>query len=601
MTEAVNLRDVLIILIAAMAVVPLFRRLHASAVLGYLVAGGLIGPYGLGLIEDVEAMAIPAQFGVVFLLFSIGLSLSIERLRTLRRYVFGLGLAQVLASGVAIWALLRLLGLPSPAALVLGGGLALSSTAVVLQVLIERRELATPQGRVAFAVLLLQDLAVVPLLTLVPLLRGPEARVLPALGMAFLKAAVVLTVILAAGRILLRPLLRAVTRGGNPELFTGIVLLLVLGIGWLTEQAGLSMALGAFLAGVLIAETEYRPQVEGDVQPFRGALLALFFMTVGMGVNLMLAWERAALLLALLVGLLALKAGLLFALGRLFRLSGGTAAAVGLMLAQGGEFGFVLFTIAGREGVLDAEVSQLAVLVVGLSMAVTPLLLGASRRAAHRLERISTGPGELARETDELSEHVVIAGYGRVGQTLGLLLESRGTPYVALDLDPERVAEARRRDLPVYYGDASRMEVLRAAAVERAQAVVITVDEPASAGRTVRLVRRLDPDIPVLARARDLNQCEELTLAGATAVVPEVVEGSLQLVAALLRQLGDSGDQAEQVLGEFRRETYARLAGLREMMGQAASGRESGAAGAAGAQAPSARGSADPRGSVGPR
>jgi CPA2 family monovalent cation:H+ antiporter-2 len=568
MPESVDLRDLLIILLAAVAVVPLFRRLHASAVLGYLVAGTLIGPFGLGLIRDVEAVAVLAHFGVVFLLFSIGLSLSIERLTSLRRYVFGLGIAQVLATAVALWGILRLLGLESPVALVLGGGLALSSTAVVLQVLIERRELATPQGRVAFAVLLLQDLAVVPLLTLVPLLRVPETPVLPALGLAFVKGALALVLILAAGRLLLRPLLRAVTRGGNPELFTGIVLLLVLGIGWLTEQAGLSMALGAFLAGVLIAETEYRPQVEGDIQPFRGILLALFFMTVGMGVDLTVLWDRAPVLLGLLGGLLVLKAGILLGLARAFRLGTGTAVAVGLMLAQGGEFGFVLFALARQAGVLSAEVAQVAVLVVGLSMAVTPFLLAASRRVAQRIERSEASHHMLAGDAGDLREHVLIAGYGRVGQTLALLLGSRGTPFVALDLNPERVAEARRHGLPVYYGDASRADVLKAAGVDRAQAVVITVDEPASAGRTVAVLRRLAPELPVLARARDLGQCEELARAGATAVVPEMVEGSLQLVAALLRQIGASADEVEQMLGEFRRETYAQLAGLTEPPGE---------------------------------
>jgi CPA2 family monovalent cation:H+ antiporter-2 len=564
MVESVDLRDLLVILLAAVAVVPLFRRLRASAVLGYLVAGALIGPHGFGLIREIEAAGVLARFGVVFLLFSIGLSLSIARLTTLRRYVFGLGSAQVLLTALAVWGLLRLMGLESPVALVLAGGLALSSTAVVLQVLTERRELATPYGRVAFAVLLLQDLAVVPLLTLVPLLHDAETRVLPALGLAFLKAALVLVAILAVGRLLLRPLLRAVTRGGDPELFTGIVLLLVLGIGWLTDQAGLSMALGAFLAGVLIAETEYRPQVEGDIQPFRGILLALFFMTVGMGVDLTMLSQRALLLVALLGGLLAVKAGILFGLARSFRLSPGTAAAVGLMLAQGGEFGFVLFALANQAGVLPDEVAQPAVLVVGLSMAVTPLLLVAGRRVAHRVDQAAGVHHALARDAGEVRDHVLIAGYGRVGRTLALLLESRGTPYLALDLNPELVAEVRRRDLPVYYGDASRAEVLKAAGVERALAAVITVDEPESATRTVHVVRGLAPELPVLARARDLVQCDELAQAGATAVVPEVVEGSLQLVAALLRQLGVSREEVEQTLAEFRRETYARLAGLSE-------------------------------------
>ena len=562
MPEPVHLRDFLIILLAAIAVVPLLRRFRASGVLGYLVAGGLIGPHGLGLVRDVGATEVLAQFGVVFLLFSIGLSLSTERLTALKGYVFGLGTAQVLSTGLVLWGLFRLLGLESAAALVLGGGLALSSTAVVLQILIERREVATPRGRVAFAVLLLQDMAVVPLLTLVPQLHGAETRVLPALGLAFLKASVVLVVILATGRLVLRPLLRTVARGGAPELFTAIVLLLVLGIGWLTEQAGLSMALGAFLAGVLVAETEYRPQVEGDVQPFRGILLALFFMTVGMGVNIALLWDRAGLLLALLTVLVLIKAGILMALARAFRLPLGTAAAVGLMLAQGGEFGFVLFTLAHQAGVLSGVTTELAVLVVGLSMAITPLLLSLSRRVARRLERPGASDILLVPDAGELHGHVVIAGYGRVGETLALLLESRGVPYLALDIDPERVTWARLNDLPVYYGDAGRVEVLKAAAVERAKAVVITVDEPDAAGRTVQVARALAPELPVLARARDVEQCERLALVGATAVVPEVVEGSLQLGAALLRQLGASQEDVDQTLGEFRRETYARLGSL---------------------------------------
>ncbi len=562
MAESVDLRDVLIILLAAVAIVPLFRRLRAGAVLGYLVAGAVVGPFGLGLIEQPGAAMVLAQLGVVFLLFSIGLSLSIDRLTSLRRYVFGLGAAQVLVTACVFWGALRLLGTASPAAIVLGGGLALSSTAVVLQVLIERREIATPPGRVAFAVLLFQDLAVVPLLTLIPLLRESQGRVLPALGIAFLRAAAVLLVILAAGRLALRPLMRAVARDGTPELFTGIVLLLVLGIGWVTQEAGLSMALGAFLSGVIIAETEYRPQVEGDIQPFRGILLALFFMTVGMGVELAVIRQHAPLLLALLGGLLTVKAGILFVLARGFGLAQATAAPLGLMLAQGGEFGFVLFALAREAGVLSELTAQLAVLVVGLSMAVTPALLGTARRLARRLERAAASPDALAAGAGETRDHVIIAGYGRVGRTLARLLESRGTAYVALDLDPEQVANARSQGMPVYYGDASRLDVLRAAGAERAQAIVVTVDEPASARRTAHMARMLAPELPVVARARDVTQCEELIRAGATEVIPEVVEGSLQLVAALLGRLGASREEIEQLLGEFRRETYSRLADL---------------------------------------
>ena len=560
-TESAQLRDVLLVLLAAVAVVPLFRRLRASAVLGYLAAGALIGPYGFRLLHDVEAAARLGELGVVFLLFSIGLSLSVERLASLRRYALGLGIAQVLATTVALSGLLRALGVESAAALVLGGGLALSSTAVVLQVLVERRELSTPRGRIALAVLLLQDVAVVPLLTLVPLLRGGEVSVLPALGTALLRAALVLVVILVIGRLALRPLLRAVARDGTPELFTGIVLLLVLGVGWLTQQAGLSMALGAFLAGVLVAETEYRPQVEGDVQPFRGILLALFFMSVGMSVDVGLLWTRAPLLVGLTAALLLVKAGILIALARGFGFRLATAAALGLMLAQGGEFGFVLFALAGQAGVLDADTAQLAVLVVGLSMAATPLLLAASRRVAHRLEQ-GDEAAALAEQAGELQGHVIVAGFGRVGHTVALLLESRGTSYLALDLDAERVTNARRSRLAVYFGDASRAEVLKAAGIQRAQAVVVTVDEPAAANLTVQVARRLAPEVPVLARGRDLAQAQALGEAGATAAIPEIVEGSLQLGAAVLRQVGASRDEIDQTLDEFRRELYVRLAEL---------------------------------------
>ncbi len=561
MHPSIQLRDFLIILVAAVVVVSLFRRLRASAVLGYLVAGALIGPSGLGLLRDIGATAGLAQLGVVFLLFSIGLELSIERLVALRRYVFGLGAAQVVVTTLAFSAALRALGLGSGAALILGSGLALSSTAVVLRMLIERRELGRAPGRIAFAVLLFQDLAVVPLLTLVPLLGHPGAAILPALGGAFAKAAVALIVIVALGRLALRPTLRVVARGGTPELFTGIVLLVVLGVGWLTEQAGLSMALGAFLAGLLMAETEYRPQVEGDIQPFRGILLALFFMTVGMGLDLALLRDKLPLLLGLLMVLLLAKSSILALLGRVFGLPLAVSAAVGIMLAQGSEFGFVVFSLARQAEVISSDTAQVAMLVVGLSMAVTPALLALGRAVLRRLERHpAVSHGSLTEEAEKISDHVIIAGFGRVGQTLGLLLEARFIPYVALDLNPELVAEARRRGRPVFFGDASRADVLKAAGLERARLAVSTLDEPEIAGRAVGVLRQLMPALPILARGRDAPDCEKLVRAGATVAVPEIVEGSLQLGGVLLRQLGDSPDSVGQVLEQFRQETYARLA-----------------------------------------
>ncbi|HKP48999.1 MAG TPA: cation:proton antiporter [Gemmatimonadales bacterium] len=563
MTQAVQLHDVLIMLVAAVAVVSVFRRFQASAALGYLVAGALIGPSGLALLDNADATSVLAQFGVVFLLFSVGLELSIERLTSLRRFVFGLGAMQMaVTSGVFCLGLIAL-GQKPAAALILSTGLALSSTAIVLHTLVERREILSTQGRVSLAVLLFQDLAVVPLLTLVPLLMPSDTGLLKALAGALVKATAAIVLILTIGRLLVRPALRAVARGKTSELFTGVVLLLVLGLGWLTEQAGLSMALGAFLAGLLIAETEYRPQVEGDIQPFRGLLLALFFMTVGMGLDLGLLRDRWLLLATLLLGLLIAKAGILVGLAALFRLPLSVSVRLGISLAQGGEFAFVLFLLARDAGVLPRAVTGIAMLVTGLSMAVTPLLLGVARTLSRRLDAAPSGRhGVSLDDISQLQDHVVIAGFGRVGQTLGLLLESVDAPYLALDLDSEHVDLARRQGIPVFFGDASRADVLKAAAVERAQVVVVTLDEPESASRTVQVLRNMMPDIPILARARDVGQCAKLVWAGATCVVPEVVEGSLQLGGELLRSLGGSPEETNEVLEQFRKQSYSRLTEL---------------------------------------
>jgi CPA2 family monovalent cation:H+ antiporter-2 len=560
MDNSVQLPDVLIILLAAVAVVSAFRRLRVSAVLGYLIAGALIGPHGLDLLQNAGATAVVARFGVVFLLFAIGLELSVDRLLSLRRYVFGLGAGQVVVTAAVFWIVLRWAGIDSAAALILATGFSLSSTAIVLQMLIERRKIASTPGRVGFAVLLFQDLAVVPLLTLVPLLGRPGADVLPALGAALAKTVAVLALIVAVGRLALRPILRTIIRTRTPELFTGTVLLLVLGLGWLTEQLGLSMALGAFLGGLLVAETEYRHQIEGDIQPFRGILIALFFMTVGMAIDLSVLANHGLPILGLLSMLLVGKALVLLILGRLFRLPLAVALAVGFMLAEGGEFGFVLFAVARANRVISEQATQIAGLVLGLSMVATPVLMVASQAMLRRFEKMGGLLSALAVGAQEANDHVLIAGFGRVGQTLGLLLESAMIPYLALDLDQERVAWGRQHSLPVFFGDACRLDVLRAAAVERARVVVITMDEPAAANRTVHVVRQVRPEIPILARARDLKECDRLTAAGATSVVPELAEGSLQLGAVLLGALGESADEVSEVLEQFRKEAYSRLA-----------------------------------------
>ncbi|MBP2312446.1 monovalent cation:proton antiporter-2 (CPA2) family protein [Azospirillum soli] len=563
MPHSTTLDEVLIILLAAVAVVPLFQRLRSSPVLGYLVAGMLIGPHGLGVVGNLESATFLAHFGVVFLLFAIGLELSVERLRVMRRTVFGLGTLQVVVTMAGAWAVGRLFGLSSPAALIAAGGVALSSTAVVLQILIERNELTARHGRVSFAVLLLQDLAVVPLLVLVPLLGTYEANIATAMGLAAVKAVVALVGIMVLGRKVLSPLLRTVASARSPELFTGVTLLIVLGVGWLTERAGLSMALGAFLAGLVIAETEFRHQVEADIEPFRGILLALFFMTVGMTIDLRLILNEAVSVAGLLALVVVGKALVLAVLCRAFGQAPGQSLQVALGLAQGGEFAFVLFDQAAGLDVLPREVAQLLMVVIALSMAATPFLAAAGRRLAHQMT--AAPQAELQRiegETADLDQHVLIAGFGRVGQTLGRLLEANRIPYVALDLEPKRVSEGRQRNLPVYFGDAARPDVLKAAGGARARAAVVTLDHPQAAERAVRSLRRLRPDMPIIVRARDGSHRETLEKAGATMVVPEAVEASLQLGGTLLRGIGKPADEVSYVLDLFRDEAYARLGGM---------------------------------------
>lgn len=558
------LRPTLIILAAAIFVVPLFRRLRITPVLGYLLAGLLIGPHALGFVRHSGVIETLAEFGVVFLLFAIGLELSLDRLLAMRRQVFGMGTLQVVITGAIIYALASALGLGAAEAFVLAGALALSSTAVVLRMLEESRDMHTPAGRMALAVLLLQDLAVVPLLTVVPLLGQEEGALLPSLGMAAVKALGAMGLIIITGRLLLRPVLRTVAAARTPELFTGITLFLALGVSWLTGLAGLSMALGAFLAGLLISETEYRHQVEADIEPFRGLLLALFFMTIGMEINVGLLAGNALLVVGSVLALVVVKALVITGLARLFGQPWGTATFVGLGLAQAGEFGFVLLTLGMQDGALSPEVGGIALLVVALSIALTPLLLRAGRTVAARLQKTGGDDpvGELGREAADLRKHVLILGMGRAGRTVVRLMEAHGADYLGLDLDPDTVSAERERGVPIFYGDGTRAEVLKAAGLSRAWGVVITLDDADAATRAVRAIRAENEAIPIMVRARDTGQCGPLAAAGATGVIPELVEGSLQLGGRLLLALGEGQDEVAAALANLRENSYSSLIDL---------------------------------------
>lgn len=551
----------LIFLIAAVLVAPVFQRLRSSLVLGYLVAGVIIGPAGLGLVSDSETVRGIAELGVVFLLFTVGLELSVERLRLIRNQIFGLGTLQVVTTSAVIAAAAWAAGFPATTAIIVGGGLALSSTAVVLQLMSERGELATRRGRLVFAILLLQDLAVVPLLALVPAFAGGGDGMAMSLLWTLGKAVLALAVVAVIGRTVLRPLFRIVAVGKSPELFSAVTLAVLLGMSLFTASMGLSLALGGFLAGLLLAETEYRHQVEADIQPFRGLLLGLFFMTVGLGLDLKAIGESLFLVFGLVVGLIALKAAVIFVLCRLSKVPPETSANAALILGQAGEFGFALFALAAVYGLLEARDATILAAVIAVSMALTPLLAVMGNRAHAKIEARRAGQqGDMAAETADLKEHVIVAGFGRVGQSVVKALASAGIPYVAVEFEPTRVAEARSRGLSVYYGDASRVEVMEALGVARARAAVIILDNAIAAERAVVLLHERYPRLGIFVRARDNAQKRRLSDAGASGIVHEIYELSLQLGEAVLRNYGTPDDRIRDIVRELRADDYAQLA-----------------------------------------
>jgi len=569
-----HLREIVVFLVAAGIVVPFFLRLRMSPVLGFLAIGAVLGPYGLGLfadeigvlrfavIDDIEGVRPLAELGVVFLLFMIGLELSPERMWALRRLVFGLGTLQVALTAIVIGAIAWAFGNPPGAALILGMAFALSSTAVVMQLLVERRAVASPLGRATFAILLLQDLAVVPILMLVSVLAAQTGGGLStALGTAFLIALLAVGGIVFVGRLLLRPLFRIASATRSPELFMAVTLLAALGTAALTQAAGLSMALGAFLAGLLIAETEYRHEIEVDIEPFKGLLLGLFFMSVGMGTDFRVVAERPLWLAASVIGLFALKAPIAAALCRLFGFPRHTAVEAGLLLGQGGEFAFVVVGIAAIHGLFPRDTAQFMLLVTALTMMVTPLVAVLARRVGRALERdhASRGVPTEAKVPRELEGHVIIAGFGRVGQMLARVFDANGVQYVALDVDAAAVAQHRANGLPIYYGDASRVEILRRMHAERALSVVVTTDSPVSAQHTVQAVRRRWPHLQVVARARDSSHARRLLDCGASEVVPETVEASLQLAGRVLEAAGERAESVSQALAQQRAFELAKL------------------------------------------
>lgn len=556
------LLEILALMAVAVVAATIFSRLGMGAILGYLMGGVLIGPWGLELITNPAQIAHLGEFGVVFLLFLIGIELKPARLWVMRRQVFGLGTAQVLVTGFLLALLAKmLLGLDLGPASLVGLGLALSSTAFGIQLLAAKKQLSVQWGRLGLSILLLQDIAVVPLLALVPLLAAGEATVGASLGYALLKTFVILAGTVVAGRLAINPMFRLVASNNTPEVFTGFALLLVLGFGWLMDSIGLSMAMGAFIAGLLMAESEFRHQVEVDIQPFRGLLLGLFFLSVGMSINLGTLSVQTNMIMMVLAVLLVTKAAVIVALVRMMKHTLPEAIKVGALLAQSGEFGFVLFTYARAEGVLEGPLVEMLMAVIALSMAITPLLYAGGMMLARRLSHeMAVGPTSPENPV-AAQKQVIIAGFGRVGKAVSRILTDLDIPFTIIDLDPRHIKDAGEAGFDAVYGDAARAEILRAAGAPEAALLAITIDDPRAVERMIRSAKLECPGLPTYVRVHDNSVAGKMRALGASHTVPETLEASISLGAEVARALDADEDDIRTVVKILRSDDYRALAG----------------------------------------
>lgn len=560
--------SILILLMVAVAAVVLFQRLRLPPIIAYLFIGALVGPSGLGLIQDSDETRFLAEFGVVFMLFSIGLEFSLPQLIAMRGSVFGLGGMQVIiTAAVSTWLALYF-GVSMEGAIVLGGIMAMSSTAIVSKQLSEQLEQHSRHGRQAIGILLFQDLAVVPFLALIPILSGGGDNLWLSLGYTLFKAAVVLVVVLLAGYWLMRPLFQEIARARSAELFTLTVLLVTLAAAWTTHYAGLSFALGAFLAGMMLSETEFRHQIEGDIRPFRDVLLGLFFITVGMLLDIHILPEIWPWVLLVTLGLVVFKFVLVFLLSYGFGSIPGVAVRTAVVVAQGGEFGFALVSLAMHQHLIDPGVGQVMLVSVILSMAIAPILIHfngliakvvcSGSYSSNRAQMVT----DIASATRNMAQHVIICGFGRIGQNVSRFLESENIPYIAMDLDPIRVREARNAGDMVNYGDSTRAEILEAAGIERARLLIVTYDNVHATQKILGHVALLHPNLPVLVRTSDDRHLEQLQQAGATEVVPETLEASLMLASHMLLLLNTPSNRVNQLIQEARNNRYQLLRGF---------------------------------------
>ncbi len=558
--SAYYLLDILALLLATVIIVPFFHAIRLGAILGYLTAGAILGPWGLGVITEVEQIRHLGEFGVIFLLFILGIELKPEKLWQMRHLILGLGLGQLFITAAVLYGVTVWLGINHQSAIIIGFGLALSSTAFCLQLLSERGGISTPMGRRVFSILLMQDLAVVPLLALISVLASSDSSVASE-GHNFFFAIGAIFALLVAGHYLLNPFLSRIVVSQDPEVFIAAAVLLVLGVAWLMESVGLSMALGAFLAGVMLADSQYRHQIEADILPFRGILLGLFFMTVGMGVDFGLLLDKIFIIIGLTIGLMLLKSFIVYWLARFSGTRHDVSAQTAVLLSQSGEFGFVMFAFAASAGVLELPLAQLLTLIITLTMAFTPISV---KLVNELLQKFYTpkdidGDQQFTEFLDENNGHIILAGFGRVGARIGAILSAADVAYVAIDLSQSRVKKAREQGFPVFFGDASNVKVLQAAGAEQAKMIVIALDDPDNFARLIPLVRHHYPDVPIHARAKDRHHCADLVNQGATTTVSETLETSLRLTEEVLIGSGVDELHAKKVIDEFRDDYYSEV------------------------------------------
>jgi len=562
------LLNIVLLLAIAVITVSLSRRMHFPPVLGYIIVGIIVGPHVFGFIQKEETISLLAEFGIVFLLFAIGLEFSISQMIAMRKQVFGLGTTQVLVTAGIIYTIGHLAGLDSNTNIVIAGAFALSSTAIVIKQLTEQSEIQSRHGRAAVGILIFQDIMAIPLLILIPALAmsdNSDNALAMALTMAFIKGVLVVIIMHLIGKYLLRPLFHEVASAKSQELFTLAVLTVALGAAAFTEEMGLSMTLGAFLAGMMLSETEYRHQIESDIRPFQDILLGLFFVTVGMLISIDVLVNNFLLIIALTLSIFFIKGAVLYLVSRLFNKEAGVSLRIALSLSQVGEFGLVLMTLAFTYKLLPEETGNILLTAAVLSMSISPFLVKFNGKIAKKIHigSYSANHSEIentiSEDSQHINNHVILCGFGRVGQTVGRFLHATNQPFMALDMDIKRVHEAQGAGESVYYGDAAKETILHASSIDKAKVIMITFSDFHASIKILKAIRRINNDIPILVRTLDDSHVSDLMDAGATEVIPDIFESSIMLSSHLMLMLGQPPSKVLRATREARKGRYKLL------------------------------------------